>query len=124
MQEFIEMKREGLSTQAISKLTGYDRKTVRKYLLKPETVPRYGPRLKRPSKLGPAQGVLAGPDEGRCVERPGAVAGAARPRLPGRIHDFERLAAAATSLRDGDRGSPVRNAARQTSAGGLGSLGL
>src|SRR5947209_8865169 len=47
----MEMKREGLSTQAISKLTGYDRKTVRKYLLKPEAVPRYGPRLKRASKL-------------------------------------------------------------------------
>jgi len=44
VQQLMEMKREGLSTQAISKLTGYDRKTVRKYLLKPETVPRYGPR--------------------------------------------------------------------------------
>ena len=32
----MEMKREGLSIQAISKLTGYDRKTVRKYLVKPE----------------------------------------------------------------------------------------
>jgi len=41
----------GPSTQAISKLTGYDRKTVLKYLLKPETAPRYGPRLKRGSKL-------------------------------------------------------------------------
>ena len=51
MQQLMEMKREGLSTQAISKLTGYDRKTVRKYLLKPETVPRYGPRAARPSKL-------------------------------------------------------------------------
>jgi transposase len=51
VQQLMEMKREGLSTQAISKLTGYDRKTVRKYLLKPETVPRYGPRSARPSKL-------------------------------------------------------------------------
>ena len=51
VQQMVEMKREGLSTQAISKLTGYDRKTVRKYLLKPEAVPRYGPRLKRSSKL-------------------------------------------------------------------------
>jgi transposase len=34
------MKREGLSTQAISTLTGYDRKTVRKYLLEPEAVPQ------------------------------------------------------------------------------------
>ena len=45
MQEFMEMKREGLSTRAISELTGYDRKTVRKYLLKPEAVPCYGPRV-------------------------------------------------------------------------------
>lgn len=39
VQQLMEMKREGLRTQAISKLTGYDRKMVRKYLLKPETVP-------------------------------------------------------------------------------------
>ena len=51
VQEFMEMKREGLSTQAISELTGYDRKTVRKYVLHPEPVPRYGPREKQPSKL-------------------------------------------------------------------------
>jgi transposase len=40
-----------LSIQALSELTGYDRKTVRKHLLKPETVPSYGPRAARPSKL-------------------------------------------------------------------------
>jgi transposase len=53
LQEFMEMKREGLSASAISKLKGYDRKTVRKYLLKPEAVPRYGPRDKQASKLDP-----------------------------------------------------------------------
>jgi len=41
----------GSALKAISKLTGYDRKTVRKYLLKPETVPHYGPRLKRPRQF-------------------------------------------------------------------------
>ena len=51
VQQLMEMKREGLSTQAISKLTGYDRKTVRRYLLKPETAPRYGPRPARPGML-------------------------------------------------------------------------
>lgn len=51
LQGFMEMKREGLSVRAISRLTGYDRKTVRKYLLEPETAPRYGPRDKTPSKL-------------------------------------------------------------------------
>jgi transposase len=49
----MEMKREGLSTQAISELTGYDRKTVRKYLLNQKTPPRYGPRVAAPSKLEP-----------------------------------------------------------------------
>jgi transposase len=46
-----ELKRQGLSIQAISKITGFDRKTIRKYLLKPEGTPVYGPRPARPSKL-------------------------------------------------------------------------
>jgi transposase len=46
-----ELKRQGLSVQAISRLTGFDRKTIRKYLLKPEGTPVYGPRAARPSKL-------------------------------------------------------------------------
>jgi len=46
-----ELKRQGLSIQAISRLTGFDRKTVRKYLLKPEGTPVYGPRPQQPSKL-------------------------------------------------------------------------
>ena len=53
LHEFMEMKREGLSTKAISQLTGYDRKTVRKYLLEPEAAPCYGPRGRQPSKLEP-----------------------------------------------------------------------
>jgi hypothetical protein len=60
MQEFAEMKREGLSTQAISTLTGYDRKTVRKYLLEPEAVPQYGPRAAQPSKLDAHKPYLQG----------------------------------------------------------------
>ncbi len=51
LQDFTEMKREGLSIRAISRMTGYDRKTIRKYLLEPEAVPQYGPRDKPPSKL-------------------------------------------------------------------------
>jgi len=47
------MKQMGLSVSAISELTGYDRKTVRKYLLNPESVPRYGKRSPQPSKLDP-----------------------------------------------------------------------
>lgn len=51
MQEIEELKRQGLSIQGISKLTGYDRKTIRKYLIQPETPPVYGPREARASKL-------------------------------------------------------------------------
>jgi transposase len=43
--------REGLSIQAISSVTGFDRKTVRKYLPKPDEIPAYGPRPEAASKL-------------------------------------------------------------------------
>lgn len=51
MQEIEELKRQGLSIQAISRWLGLDRKTIRKYLLKPDGTPAYGPRAARPSKL-------------------------------------------------------------------------
>jgi transposase len=51
VQEIEELKRQGLSIRAISRLTGYDRKTVRKYLIRPEGVPVYGPRPKQAGKL-------------------------------------------------------------------------
>lgn len=51
MQEVAEMKRQGMSIQAISELLGFDRKTIRKYLIKPEARPEYGPRPKLPGKL-------------------------------------------------------------------------
>ena len=51
MQEIEELKRQGLSIQAISGLLGFDRKTIRRYLLKPEGTPVYGRRPARPSKL-------------------------------------------------------------------------
>jgi len=46
-----ELKKQGLSIQAISGLTGFDPKTVRKYLAGTEPVPRYGPRSEQASKL-------------------------------------------------------------------------
>jgi transposase len=58
VQEVAEMKRQGMSIQAISKLLGYDRKTVRKYLIEPVAVPEYGPRPKAPSKLDRFQSYL------------------------------------------------------------------
>lgn len=51
VQEIEELKRQGLSIRAISRLTGYCRKTIRKYLKEPETVPVYGPRTREASKL-------------------------------------------------------------------------
>ena len=53
VHELEEMKQMGLSVLAISEVTGYDRKTVRKYLLEPEGLPSYGPRVSPPSKLDP-----------------------------------------------------------------------
>ena len=53
MEEIKELKRDGLSIQAISQLTGFDRKTIRKYLLKPSGIQVYGPRPSAASKLGP-----------------------------------------------------------------------
>jgi transposase len=59
VHEVEQMKQMGLSVSAISELTGYDRKTVRKYLLNPEGVPDYGPREAQPSKLDPHKPYLA-----------------------------------------------------------------
>ena len=44
MKQIEELRRQGLSVCGIAAVTGFDRKTVRKYLAKPERQPRYGPR--------------------------------------------------------------------------------
>ena len=51
MHDIERLRREGLSIKAISKLTGWDRKTICKYLIRPEAAPIYGPREPRASKL-------------------------------------------------------------------------
>jgi hypothetical protein len=43
VDEINELKRYGMTIQGISELTGYDGKTIRKYLLKP-VVPAYRSR--------------------------------------------------------------------------------
>lgn len=55
VKELQELKRQGLSIQEISHLSGFDRKTIRKYLADDAAVqtPRYGPRPKKGSKLEP-----------------------------------------------------------------------
>lgn len=60
VNELLEFQRDGLSIQAISELTGYDRKTVRKYLLDPEVAPEYGPRATADSKLDHFKPFLTG----------------------------------------------------------------
>jgi transposase len=51
VQEIEALKRQGLSVQAISELTGYDRKTIRKYLILPDGIPVYRAREPQASKL-------------------------------------------------------------------------
>jgi transposase len=51
VEEINELKREGLSIRAISRLTGYDRKTISRYLLAPAGRPVNGPRSAAVSKL-------------------------------------------------------------------------
>lgn len=53
MNHIEELKRQGLSVCAIAAVTGFDRKTIRKYLANPAQQPQYGPRPKRPSQLEP-----------------------------------------------------------------------
>jgi len=58
VQEIEELKQQGLSIRAISRMTGFDRKTISKYLEQPEGTPVYGPRAKRVGKLEPFQRYL------------------------------------------------------------------
>lgn len=46
-----ELKRQGLSIRAISRLTGYCRKTIRRYLGQADGLPVYGPRDHNPGQL-------------------------------------------------------------------------
>lgn len=53
VEEISELKPEGLSVRAISRLTGYSRGTISKYLLAPTGRPVYGPRPAAVGKLDP-----------------------------------------------------------------------
>lgn len=60
MQELTELQRQGMSIQAISALTVWDRKTIRKYIRAAGViVPEYKARPPRPSKLDPLKLYLA-----------------------------------------------------------------
>ena len=51
VEEVVELRRQGLSVCAISRLTRYDRKTINRYLRGPSSRPVYGPRAAADSKL-------------------------------------------------------------------------
>jgi transposase len=58
VKDIIELKRQGLSVSQISAMSGYDRKTIRKYLGNPK-IPVYKPRISGGSKLEPFYGYLS-----------------------------------------------------------------
>ena len=53
-----DLKRQGLSVSAIARATGFDRKTIRKYLDRGLEAPIYGPRDPRPRLLEPYEDYL------------------------------------------------------------------
>ena len=53
-----DLKRQGLSVSAIARATGFDRKTIRKYLDRGLETPVYGPRDPRPRLLDPYEDYL------------------------------------------------------------------
>lgn len=59
MRDLEELRRQGLSIVALSELTGYDRKTIRKYLREPEVVPACLGRPAGTSKLDPFKSYLS-----------------------------------------------------------------
>jgi transposase len=58
VDEVMELRRMGLSVRAISRMTGYDRKTIGTYLAGPTARPVYGPRAAAESKLEPFKAYL------------------------------------------------------------------
>jgi transposase len=58
VEDINQLKRDGLSMLAISNLTGYDRKTIRKYLLAPTAKPVYPSRPAPVRKLAPFEAYL------------------------------------------------------------------
>lgn len=58
VDEVVELKRQGLSIRAIGRMTGFDRKTISRYLSAPESRPVYGPRPAAAGKLEPFQPYL------------------------------------------------------------------
>ena len=54
----IDLHRQGLTVSAIARHTGWDRKTIRKYIERGLEAPAYGPRQPRPRLLEPFEPYL------------------------------------------------------------------
>jgi transposase len=54
----VDLHRKGLTVSAIARETGFDRKTVRKYIARGLNAPVYGPRTPRPRLLEPFEAYL------------------------------------------------------------------
>lgn len=54
----LDLHRQGLSVSAIARQTGFDRKTVRRYVERGLEPPAYQPRAARANKLSPFQAYL------------------------------------------------------------------
>jgi transposase len=55
----LDLQQQGLSVSAISRRTGFDRKTVRKYIKQGLTAPTYSARPPRPTVIDPFARYLA-----------------------------------------------------------------
>ena len=96
VDEIEELKRQGLSIRAISRLTGYDRKTIRKYLVQPGRGPNHAftdpsdmaAKMKSYAAQYEPSGSQSGPDQGLDML---STVGSKRKEL-GHWHDrFTRL---------------------------------
>ena len=98
VQEIKELQRQGMSIQAISQLTGWDRKTISKYLSGGGGAGVWAARSTA-EQAGRVQAVFGGAAARRGVERAGVAARTARAELHRRLHDSDGLVAAATERR-------------------------
>ena len=120
MNQIEELRRQGLSVCGIADVTGFDRKTVRKYLANPERQPRYGPRQKRPSQLDAFKPYI---DERLAAGVWNAVVLMRELRergYAGGVQHGEGVSAAEARGVTGSSGAALRDTTRQASSGGLG----
>ena len=123
MQEIEELKRQGLSIRAISRLTGYCRKSFSKYLNRLEGSSVYGPRPPQASKLDSFKPYL---EERMCsgVWNARVLLRELRQHsYAGSYTILTGLVAATAEVGMCGGGATLRNTTRQAGPGGLGSPG-